>query len=115
MTRTLCRTALCMGVALAALTAPVHAQISDYKSLSALRDRFPPDGFSNTQIFSTSGWTTLDVTNAAQVGAANVILPNTPATDAATKIETILASISGNRILSFPAGVYYFSTHLSIT
>lgn len=114
MTRMISRAALCMGLALSA-TAPVRAQISDYKSLSALRDRFPPDGFINTQIFSTTGWNTLDVTNAAQVGAGNVILPNTPATDAATKIEAILASTSGNRILSFPAGVYYFGTHLSIT
>ncbi len=90
------------------------AQITDYQSLSALRSRFPTDGFANVQIFSTTGWSTLDVTSAADVGAANVITPNTSSIDAAARIEAIVAATSGNRVLQFPAGAFYLYSHLSI-
>lgn len=108
------RTALLATTLMAAAALPALAQISDYQSLSVLRGRFPPNGFSNVQIFSTAGWQTLNVTSSADVGA-NVISPNNPSIDAAARVEAILAASGGSRILYFPPGIYYFNTHLSIT
>lgn len=104
------------GVALAtALTAgPLSSQVN-YLDLSGLAARFPPSGWTNVQIFSTTGWQVLNVTSAAQVGSANVLTPNNSAIDAAAKIEAIIAATSGNRVLYFPPGTYYFSTPLQVT
>jgi hypothetical protein len=107
-------TCLALAFALALAATPTAAQITDYQSLQNIRSRFPPSGFPNTQIFSLTGWQTLNVTSAAAVGSANVITPNTPSVDAAQRIENIVAATSGNRILYFPTGTYYINTPLQI-
>ncbi len=95
------------------LTSTVSADAVPYGDLPA--DRFPPNGWDDLQGFSTTGWTELNVTSSSAVGASNVIAPNTPTLDAAAKIEAIIQSTSGNRVIYLPAGSYYLHTKLDIT
>jgi hypothetical protein len=90
-----------------------QAQV-DYKSLTAIRDRFPPAGWSVVKRFDYSKWQVVDVTNASQVGAANAIKPNDDSVDITPKLLAIVASSTKARVLRFPAGTYYLKSHLSI-
>ncbi|MEM9813835.1 MAG: hypothetical protein AAF913_14315, partial [Pseudomonadota bacterium] len=78
-------------------------------------DRIPPNGWEDLQAFDRSGWSVLDMTQSSDVGASNVIPPDTPTIDAAARIEAVVAATGGNRILFFPAGDYYLATDLEIT
>jgi hypothetical protein len=68
----------------------------------------PPSGWENTEWQDPGNWTTLDVTQ-------NGLPANDVSVDAAQKIRDILAANSGNLILFFPSGTYYFATDLAIS
>lgn len=77
----------------------------DYGSLDP--NAMPPGGFPNTTWSDPGGWTTINVTTQG--------LPANNATiDAAQKVRDIIAATSGNRILYFPTGSYFFKTNLAI-
>lgn len=73
-------------------------------------DRLPPAGWVNTQWKDPdpNGWLTIDVTKFG--------LPaNDRSINASQKIAQILEQTSGNRIIYFPAGTYYFKSNLTIS
>ena len=81
----------------------LHSQYGDIPS-----DRIPPNGWQNVQWNDPGGWTTINMN-------ANGLPPNSSSTDAAQKVRDVISSTSGNRILYFPTGTYYFNTDLEIT
>jgi len=72
----------------------------DYGDLPV--NHIPPDGWENITWNDPGGWSTLNVNDYA--------LPaNRSDLNATTKIENLIRSTSGNRILYFPRGIYYFT------
>lgn len=80
--------------------------ISSYGSLDP--NRFTPNQYSNITWTDPGKWTTIDVTSKG-------LSANNPLIDASQKVKDIINSTSGNRILYFPTGIYYFKTDLHIT
>ncbi|MFI7703184.1 hypothetical protein [Nonomuraea sp. NPDC049480] len=71
-------------------------------------DRLPRGGWTDTQWRNPGGFFTVDVTTRG--------LPaNNSGIDASAKIREIIAATSGNRVLYFPPGAYYFRSTLNIT
>ncbi|SEG95794.1 Pectate lyase superfamily protein [Nonomuraea solani] len=71
-------------------------------------DRLPPGGWADTRWRNPGGFYTVDVSTRG--------LPaNNSGVDASAKIRDIIATTSGNRVLYFPPGAYYFGSTLNIT
>jgi hypothetical protein len=77
----------------------------DYGSIDP--DALPPGGFPNITWSDPGSWTTIDVTT-------HGLPANNSTIDATQKVEDIIASTSGNRVLYFPDGAYYFKSDLAI-
>lgn len=88
-----------------------QASAQNYGDLPA--SRFPPAGWNDVTQFNHASWVELDITEAGDVGS-NAIPPNSSTTDAAAKIEAIVASLAQPAILYFPAGTYYLASDLEI-
>lgn len=71
----------------------------------------PPAGWLDHQPFGSTGWQEIDVTNPAQVGAANVVVAGN-VNDTVQKIKAIANSSNAPRILKFPPGTYYLKDTL---
>lgn len=91
------------ALALALIATPVFAL--DYGDIDP--DVLPPGGFPNITWSDPGSWTTIDVTT-------HGLPANNAGIDATEKVEDIIASTSGNRVLYFPDGAYYFKSDLAI-
>ncbi|WP_113701661.1 glycosyl hydrolase family 28-related protein [Nonomuraea lactucae] len=70
--------------------------------------RLPPAGWTDTQWRHPGGFYVVDVTSRGLPADNSTI-------DASDKVRDIIATTSGNRVLYFPPGTYYFKTNLNIT
>jgi hypothetical protein len=90
-------------LAMTLLATPVLAL--DYGDINP--DLLPPGGFPNITWSDPGSWITIDVTT-------HGLPANNTGIDATEKVEDIIASTSGNRVLYFPDGAYYFKSDLAI-
>lgn len=97
---------LALGLSMVLAMLPLTAFAFDYGDLDTTK--MPPDGWKNVQWQDPGNWTTINVNQ-------NGIPANDTTVNAAQEVLDILSTTSGNRILYFPEGTYYFDTDLSIT
>lgn len=96
--------AVVLVMSLLAISGSVFA--FDYGSIPS--SKMPPNGWIDRQWWDPGSWTTINVTTQG--------LPaNDSSVDASLKVANIISTTTGNRILYFPAGTYYFKTNLQIT
>lgn len=81
------------------------AKATDYEDLPA--ELFPPSGWIDDEWTDPEGWITIDVSQ-------NGLPANDSSINAGAKVKQILNNSTGNRILYFPAGDYWFTNKLFI-